>query len=110
MTPMQMKKTVAGYESLPVFWTPVTDGTFSVPVLAATALNPDRDIVGEDATMCSIMARNIDEKYAISFTAFYHCCEQAKRLPMFVRLENGEHAPVREVNIEKDNGWIELVA
>lgn len=53
---------------------------------------------------------NLFEKYAISFTAFYHCCEQAKRLPMFVRMQNGEHAPVREVNIEKENGWIEMVA
>lgn len=110
MTPMQMKKAVAGYESLPVFWTPITDGTFSVPVLAAIALNSETNITGEKHDMCSITARNIHEKYAISFTAFYRCCEQAKRLPMFIRMQNGEHAPVREVNIEKENGWIELVA
>lgn len=110
MTPMQMKKAVAGYESLPVFWTPITDGTFSVPVLAAIALNPERCISGEDATMCSITARNVNEKHAISFTEFYYCCEQAKRLPMYVRLPNGDYAPVSEVNIVKDNGWIELVA
>lgn len=110
MTPMQMKKAVAGHESLPVFWTP--DGaTESFPVMAATEFNPETCIIGENPTICKLTiwpAKYYDR--AISFKDLYLCCEGAKRLHMFIQLEDGGLAFVQKVNIEKDNGWIELVA
>lgn len=109
MTPMQIKKSVAGYESLPVFWTP--DGaTESLPVVAAIEFNPETGIIGEKPTMCKLTVwstKHYDR--AISFKDLYFCCEGAKRLPAYIRDLNGDLVRVTGVNIEKENGWIELL-
>lgn len=109
MTPMQIKKAVAGHESLPVFWTP-NGATESFPVMAAIEFNSETCISGENSTMCklSIWPAMYYDK-AISFRDLYFCCEGAKRLPVYVQDLNGDFAQVTKVNIEKENGWIELV-
>lgn len=108
MTPMQIKKAVAGYENLPVFWTP-NGATESFPVMAAIEFNSETCISGENSTMCklSIWPAMYYDK-AISFRDLYFCCEGAKRLPVYVQDLNGDLVQVTKVNIEKENGWIEL--
>jgi len=109
MTPMQIKKAVAGYENLPVFWTP-NGGTESFPVVAAIEFNPETYTSGENPAMAKITiwpAMRYDK--AISFKALYFCCEGAKRLPVYVQDLNGDLHQVAKVGIEKENGWIELL-
>lgn len=110
MTPMQLKKAVAGYENLPVFWTP-QGGTDSFPVLAAVADSWPQYFRSEKPEFCRVIVREASaDKYAIPFSTLYLCCEQAKRLPVYIQDLNGDFAKVTQVNIEKENGWIELIA
>lgn len=109
MTPMQIKKAVAGFENLPVFWTPI-GATESFPIMAAAIeYNPETCISGENPTMCklSILPAMYYDK-AISFRDLYFCCESAKRLPVYVQDLDGSLVQITAVAIEKENGWIEV--